>query len=100
MWGKIGETNWDFEAEGAGQFGTVGSENIGAGMFTTVLGYTFPVKDLSPRACFEFDYASGDKKRGEASALSISSTRTVMRFLATSTISGGKTSSVQTPASP
>src|SRR5262245_29151170 len=33
-------------------------------MFTTVLGYTFPVKDLSPRAYFEFDYASGDKKRG------------------------------------
>jgi len=64
MWGKIGETNWDFEAEGAGQFGTVGSESIGAGMFTTVLGYTFPVKDLSPRAYFEFDYASGDKKRG------------------------------------
>jgi Alginate export len=64
MWGKIGETNWDFELEGAGQFGTVGSENIGAGMFTTVLGYTFPVKDLSPRAYFEFDYASGDKKPG------------------------------------
>src|SRR5262249_18265316 len=42
----------------------VGSESIGAGMFTTVVGYTFPVKDLSPRAYFEFDYASGDKKRG------------------------------------
>ena len=38
--------------------------NIGAGMFTAVLGYTFPVKDLSPRAYFEFDYASGDKKPG------------------------------------
>jgi Alginate export len=65
-WGKIGQTNWDFELEGAGQFGTVGSENIGAGMFTTVIGYTFPVKDLSPRAYFEFDYASGDKKPGGA----------------------------------
>jgi hypothetical protein len=33
-------------------------------MFTTVLGYTFTVKDLSPRVYFEFDYASGDKKPG------------------------------------
>jgi len=63
-WGKISETNWDFELEGAGQFGTVGSANIGAGMFTAVLGYTLPVKELSPRAYLEFDYASGDKKPG------------------------------------
>jgi hypothetical protein len=64
MYGKIGETNWDFDLEGAGQFGTVGSGNISAGMFTAVLGYTLPVKDLSPRAYLEFDYASGDKKPG------------------------------------
>lgn len=63
-WGKIGQTNWDIELEGAGQFGTVGSGNIGAGMFTGVLGYTFPVKEWSPRAYFEFDYASGDRKPG------------------------------------
>jgi hypothetical protein len=63
-WGKIGQTNWDFDLEGAGQFGTVGSGDISAGMFTAVLGYTLPVKDLSPRAYLEFDYASGDKKPG------------------------------------
>jgi hypothetical protein len=62
--GKIDQTNWDFDLEGAGQFGTVGSGNIGAGMFTAVLGYTFPIKEWSPRAYFEFDYASGDRKRG------------------------------------
>src|SRR5436190_16201285 len=33
-------------------------------MFTAVLGYTFPIKEWSPRAYFEFDYASGDRKRG------------------------------------
>ena len=33
-------------------------------MFTAVLGYTLPVKELSPRAYLEFDYASGDKKPG------------------------------------
>ena len=63
--GNIGQTNWDFELEGAGQFGTVGSGNIGAGMFTAVLGYTLPViKEWSPRVYFEFDYASGDRKPG------------------------------------
>ena len=62
-WGKIGQTNLDFEVEGAGQFGSVGSENIAAGMFTTVLGYTAPVR-WSPRVYLEFDYASGDKSPG------------------------------------
>jgi Alginate export len=62
-WGKIGQTNLDFEVEGAGQFGSVGSGSIAAGMFTAVLGYTLPVR-WSPRAYLEFDYASGDKKPG------------------------------------
>jgi Alginate export len=64
MWGKIGETGFDFETEGAGQFGKVGGSDVGAGMFTAVLGYTLPVKEWSPRVYFEFDYASGDKKPG------------------------------------
>jgi Alginate export len=64
MWGKIGETNWDFEFEGAGQFGTVGSGNISAGMVAAILGYTLPVKEWSPRVYLEFDYGSGDKKPG------------------------------------
>ena len=62
--GKIGQTNLDFEVEAAGQFGRVGHERVGAGMFTSVLGYTLPVKDLTPRVYLEFDYASGDKKPG------------------------------------
>jgi Alginate export len=33
-------------------------------MFTAVLGYSLPVKDLSPRVNLEFDYASGDQKPG------------------------------------
>jgi len=63
-WGKIGQTNLDFEVEGAGQFGSVGSGNIAAGMFTTVLGYTVPIASVSPRVYLEFDYASGDSKPG------------------------------------
>src|SRR5437773_12352703 len=34
-------------------------------MFTAVVVYTLPIiKEGSPRAYFEFDYASGDRKRG------------------------------------
>jgi hypothetical protein len=62
-WGKIGQTNLDFEVEGAGQFGSVGNGSVAAGMFTAVLGYTVPVH-WSPRVYLEFDYASGDKSPG------------------------------------
>jgi hypothetical protein len=63
-WGKIPASNFDYEVEAAGQFGRVGHENVGAGMFTAVLGYSLPVKDPSPHLYLEFDYASGDNKRG------------------------------------
>ena len=63
-WGKIGQTNLDFEIEGAGQFGTVGRRDVAAGMFTTNLGYTLPIPPLSPRVYLEFDYASGDGRPG------------------------------------
>jgi hypothetical protein len=64
VWGKIGATGLDFEVEGAAQFGTVGRGDIAASMFTTVLGYTLPIQRLSPRVYLEFDYASGDDRRG------------------------------------
>jgi alginate export protein len=64
IWGKIGQTGLDYEVEGAGQFGSVGSHAIAAGMVTTVLGYTVPVPQLAPRVYVEFDYASGDGSRG------------------------------------
>ena len=63
-WGKIGQTNLDFEIEGAGQFGSVGRRDIAAGMFTAVLGYTLPVSGPSARVYLEFDYGSGGSKRG------------------------------------
>jgi hypothetical protein len=63
-WGKIGETGLDFEVEGAGQFGTIDDHDIAAWMLTTVLGYRPPIANLSSRIYFEFDYASGDSRRG------------------------------------
>jgi Alginate export len=62
--GSVGHIGLDFEVEGAGQFGTVGSESIAAGMFTTVLRYTPQIPRLAPRVYLEFDYASGDGKPG------------------------------------
>ena len=58
------DTNFDFELEGAGQFGRLGSGDVSAGMFTGVVGYNIPVKTLSPHVYLEFDYASGDRKPG------------------------------------
>jgi hypothetical protein len=63
-WGKIWQTGLDYEVEGAGQFGTVGSHSIAAGMASAVLGYTLPVAQLAPRVYLGFDYASGDGSRG------------------------------------
>jgi hypothetical protein len=62
--GKVGATGLDFEVEGAAQLGTVGRGNIAASMFTTVLGYSVPIPQLSPHVYVEFDYASGDDKPG------------------------------------
>jgi Alginate export len=98
-WGKIPETNFDFEVEGAGQFGRVGRGDVSAGMFTAVLGYTLPVKTLSPHVYLEFDYAEIGS-RVEMSAPSINSTRTVTRISVTSTTSDDRTSSLPAPASP
>ncbi len=64
LWGKIGTTGLDFEAEGAGQFGTIGDHDIAASMFTAILGYSPPIAGLSPRIFIEFDYASGDSRPG------------------------------------
>jgi Alginate export len=64
LWGPIGATGFDLEIEGATQFGTVGRGDIGAFMTTGVVGYTLPVARLSPRVYVEFDYASGDDRRG------------------------------------
>jgi hypothetical protein len=63
-WGKLGASGLDFEVEGAGQFGTIGRGDIAAGMATAILGYTFQVAGVSPRAYLELDYASGDRKHG------------------------------------
>ena len=53
----------DFDLEGAGQFGTLGGEDIRAWMISANGGYTFETR-LSPRPFVTFDYASGDDTPG------------------------------------
>ena len=53
----------DFDLEAAGQFGTLGGEDIRAWMISANGGYTFETR-LSPRAFVTFDYASGDDAPG------------------------------------
>jgi hypothetical protein len=62
--GKVVPAALDFELEGAAQFGTIGQQDITAAMTTVVIGWTLPVPRLTPRVYFEFDWASGDGKRG------------------------------------
>jgi len=65
IWGKIGTSGLDYEAEGNIQLGKLGDRDIVAGMFTGILGYTLPVTSFSPRVYIEFDYASGGKPDGD-----------------------------------
>ena len=63
-WGKIGQTDLDFEVEGAGQFGSVGKRATSPrGCSPPCSATTAPVR-WSPRVYLEFDYASGDKSPG------------------------------------
>ncbi|HUT35292.1 MAG TPA: alginate export family protein [Planctomycetota bacterium] len=62
--GKIGGTGLDFDVEGAGQFGTIGGQDIRAWMFASQLGYTIAGAAASPRLFLGFDYASGDHRPG------------------------------------
>jgi len=62
--GKIAGTGFDFDVEGAGQFGTIAERDIRAWMFASQVGYTLAKAPASPRFFLGFDYASGDRRPG------------------------------------
>ncbi len=64
LWGKIEKTAFDYELEGAYQFGEVGSGDISAYMCTGQLGYNLADFTTAPRLFINLDYASGDKSTG------------------------------------
>lgn len=65
LFGKLGETHFDIDVEGAYQLGEVGAGDISAFMVASQLGYVLP-GDLAgePRVFIGFDYASGDDSPG------------------------------------
>ena len=62
-WGKMAD-NFDYEVEGAYQFGSISGQNIDAFMVASQLGYKRNDLMGKPRFYLGFDYASGDDNAG------------------------------------
>ncbi len=52
---------WDYDTEGAGQFGSLGADRIRASAWMGIAGYTFKFLGLRTRVFTGFDFASGDR---------------------------------------
>ena len=63
--GKIAASDFDYDAEAAYQFGSLGNADVSAYMVASELGYTFFEAPASPRIHAGFDYASGDDGRSD-----------------------------------
>jgi hypothetical protein len=57
------ECDWDFDYEGAWQFGTFGANGIRAWTFASDTGYSLPSAPLRPRISVKADISSGDDPR-------------------------------------
>jgi hypothetical protein len=53
---------WDYDTEGAGQFGNLGVDRVRAWAWMGIAGYTFQNFRLKTRLFGEYDFASGDRK--------------------------------------
>lgn len=62
LYGHLGDTNFDYEFEGAYQWGDMDALDISAWMAVAAVGYNFE-HEWKPRLGFEFDYASGDSDK-------------------------------------
>ncbi len=60
LFGKCGDSHFDYDIEGAYQFGEAGSLDVSAFMIGAEVGYTFAQVDTQPRVWLGFDYGSGD----------------------------------------
>lgn len=64
IFGNIGQSQFDYDAEGAFQLGDLGEADIAAGMFGAQLGHRFADAPWRPRPFVGLDYASGDGGTG------------------------------------
>lgn len=62
--GKFGASNFDYEVEGAYQFGEIADGDIDAYMVTGEVGYRFADSQSKPRVWLGAGYASGDEEAG------------------------------------
>lgn len=62
--GKIGQSPWAYDVEGAYQFGDIAGADISAYMLASRLDYAFQDLAGNPKAHLGFDYASGDEGAG------------------------------------
>lgn len=60
LFGKIGESGFDYDVEGAYQTGDSGTSDVSAYMIGAQVGYTFVDVDGKPRVFVGFDMGSGD----------------------------------------
>ncbi len=60
LFGKIADTGFDYDVEGAYQCGELGAADIDAFFFSAEVGYRFAEVTTRPRLFAGFDYASGD----------------------------------------
>lgn len=56
---------FDFDVEGMGQTGRIGTQSIRAWAFGSLAGYTFASAPLSPRLGLQVDASSGDRNPGD-----------------------------------
>lgn len=63
VFGKIKDTNFDYDFEAAKQWGEFGALDVDTQMAIAIIGYTLADVAWTPRLAFEFDYGSGDDDR-------------------------------------
>jgi hypothetical protein len=64
LYGKVADTGFDYDLEGAWQTGDIGDDSIDAFMVASQFGYTFADVQATPRLFLGIDYASGDNAAG------------------------------------
>jgi hypothetical protein len=65
IWGPMVGGTFDYEVEGAYQFGEVGDADVCAFMVVSEIGLNFPDMQGTPRLAIGLDYASGDDDAGD-----------------------------------
>ena len=64
IFGKVSDSNIDYDVESAYQFGDVGGSDINAWMFAAEVGHSYK-DEWKTRSFIGFDYASGDDTSGD-----------------------------------